>query len=391
MAQTILTANVRQAMREVKAFEWEGDYRPAARQAVKEVLEGAMRAAASEHLEAMATEGTPDRRNGTYPRHVLTEIGEVTVAVARTRTYSANDVLVRYGRRSAPVDQAILDCFVLGASTRKVGRILRPLLGETVSAATVSQVAKRLDELVAVYHRRPLMRRYRFLLFDGVVLKRKSGAGAQKRVVLVALGITPEGRKEVIDFLVAQGESQAAWEAFLHDLYRRGLREEEVELIITDGGAGLLAALPLVFPRVPVQRCWAHKTRNVTAKVREKDRAAVKRAVHCISHAPNERGAQKALAAFAREWNDTYPAAVACVMKDTESLLAFYRIKDPNRWKEIRTTNAIERRFVEVRRRTRPMGVFADRTSMERILYAVFTYENHKEGTNAPLLLTQNS
>jgi len=391
MAQTILTANVRQAMREVKAFEREGDYRPAARQAIKEVLEGTMRAATSEHLEAMASAGVPDRRNGSYDRHVLTEIGDVTVAVARTRTYSANEVLVRYRRRSASVNQAILDCFVLGASTRKVGRILRPLLGETVSAATVSQVAKRLDELVAAYHQRPLTRRYRFLLFDGVVLKRKSGAGAQKRVVLVALGITPEGRKEVIDFLVAQGESQSAWEEFLHDLYCRGLSGEGVELIVTDGGTGLLAALPLVYPRVPVQRCWAHKTRNVTAKVREKDRAAVKQAVHRISHAPNERGAQKALADFAREWATAYPAAVACLTKDAESLLAFYRIKEPGRWKEIRTTNAIERRFVEVRRRTRPMGVFADRTSMERILYAVFTYENQKEGTNAPLLLTQNS
>lgn len=391
MAQTIPATNVREAVREVKAFEWEGDYRPAAQQAIKDVLEGAMQVAVSEHLTEMATAGVPDRRNGSYARHVLTEIGDVTVAVARTRTYSANDVLARYRRRSTPVNQAILDCFVLGASTRKVGKILQPLLGETVSAATVSQVAKGLDKLVAVYHRRPLSRRYRFLLFDGVVLKRKSGAGSQKRVVLVALGITPEGRKEVIDFFLAPGESQTAWEAFLHDLYQRGLSGDDIELIITDGGTGLLAALPLVYPRVPVQRCWAHKTRNVTAKVREKDRAAVKRAVHRISHASSEREAQKALAALARDWGTQYPAAVACVTKDAEFLLAFYRLKPPACWATIRTTNAIERRFVEVRRRTRPMGVFADRTSMERILFAVFTYENHKEGTNAPLLLTQNS
>jgi transposase-like protein len=391
MAQTLLVTNVRQAVREVKAFEWEGDYRPAAQQAIKTVLEGAMQAAIRESLAANRAAGLPDRRNGSYPRRVLTEVGDVTVAVARTRAASASHVLGRYRRRRAPVNQAILECFVLGASTRKVGRILRPLLGEAVSAATVSQVAKQLDVHVAAYHRRPLTRRYRFLLFDGVVLKRRSGVGTQKRVVLVALGITAEGRKEVIDFFLAAGESQAAWEAFLHDLYRRGLTGEDVALIVTDGGKGLLAALPLVFPRVPVQRCWAHKTRNVTAKVRARDRAAVKQMLHRISHAPTERRAQQALAAFVRQWAAAYPAAVACLTKDAESLLAFYRIQDPGGGSMIRTTNAIERRFVEVRRRTRPMGAFADRTSMERILFAVFTYENHKEGINAPLLLTQNS
>jgi len=391
MAQTLLETNVRKAVREVKSFEWEGDYRPAARQAIKEMLEGAMRIAVGAHLEEMAAAGIADRRNGFYPRHILTEVGDVTVAVARTRTYNAKGVLARYRRRPAAVDQAILDCFVLGASTRKVGQILCPLLGERVSAATVSQVAKQLDVHVVAYHRRPLARRYRFLFFDGVVLKRKSGAGAQKRVVLVALGITSEGRKEVIDFYLAPGESQSAWEAFLHDLYQRGLTGEGVELIATDGGTGLLAALPLVYPRVPVQRCWAHKTRNVTAKVRQKDREAVKRALRRISHAPHERAARQAMAAFARQWQDAYPHAVVCLTKDAESLLELYRVQPPTCWPTIRTTNAIERRFVEVRRRTRPMGVFADRTSIERILFAVFTYENQKEGTNAPLLLTQNS
>ena len=391
MGQTLLVTNVRQAWQEVKAFEWEGECRAAARQAIKDLLEGVMQVAVTEHLGAMAAAGRNDRRNGAYERHLLTEVGDVVVAVARTRTMSAGAVLGRYQRRAGAIDQAVLECFVLGGSTRKVGRMLAPVLGEQVSATTVSTVAKQLDVHVAAYHRRRLPRPYRFLLFDGVVLKRKSGAGAQKRCVLVALGITPAGRKEVIDFYVAAGESQAAWEAFLHDLYRRGLTGDAVELIATDGGKGLLAALPLVYPRVPLQRCWAHKARNVTAKVRTGDREAVKRDLHRISHAKNERQARQALGAFVRRWQTTYPAATACVADDAESLLAFYRIRDPNCWVMIRTTNAIERRFVEVRRRTRPMGVFADRTSIERILFAVFTYENQKEGTNAPLLLTQHS
>jgi transposase-like protein len=387
----MLKRNVREAVREVNRFEWEGDYRPAARAAIKALLEGVMQAAVDEHLETMAAAGLADRRNGRYARRYLTEIGDLVLAVSRTRTYSANEVLGRYRRRARAVEQAVVDCFVLGGSTRKVGQMLAPLLGERVSPQLVSTLAQRLDAQVQAYHRRPLTRRYRFLLFDGVVLKRRSGAGAQKRVVLVALGITPDGRKEVIDFQLAAGESQGSWESFFHDLFCRGLNEEGLELIVTDGGKGLLAALPLVFPRVPTQRCWAHKARNVLHHVRRADHAAVKRDLHRISHARDRRRAQQALARFAARWEKAYPAAVRCVRGDSEELLAFYAIRDHDRWSQVRTTNLIERRFVEVRRRTRPMGVFADRTSIERILFAVFAYENHKQGVNAPLLVTQNS
>lgn len=254
------------------------------------------------HLAEMAALDRPDRRNGTYERTLTTEVGAVVLAVKRTRSASAVALLAAYVRRAPQVDRAILDCFLLGASTRKVGRIMAPILGEKVPASTVSRIAKQLDVLVEAYHKRSLPDHYRFLLFDGVVLKRKSGAGAVKRVVLVALGITADGRKEVIDFYLAKGESQAAWEAFLNDLYRRGLQGDNTELIVTDGGNGLLAALPLVYPRLPTQRCWAHNTRNVLNKVRRKDQRNIKADLHKISHAKNLSEARKALTAFHSPW-----------------------------------------------------------------------------------------
>jgi putative transposase len=383
--------SIRQAFKEVKGFEWEGEYRAAARAAIKELLEGRMERYIDEHLEELELQGIADRRNGKYERHIVTETGDVVVAVQRTRLTSAREVLKGFGRRSAVVDRMILECFVLGLSTRKVGRALAGALGEKVSAGTVSTIAKQLDEAVAVYHRRPLKHRYQFLLFDGVVLKSRTGAGSRKRVVLVALGITPEGKKEVIDFKLADGESQGAWESFLNDLYRRGLSGEGVELIVVDGGKGLLAGLDLVYGTIPVQRCWAHKTRNVLNHVRQADQQEVKRDLHTISHASGSREAQRMFRRFVLKWSEQYPKAVACLQKDIEDLCNFFTIPDSSRWRHIRTTNAIERRFVEVRRRTRPMGVFSDRTSMERILYAIFTYENTKEGTATPLLLTHNS
>jgi len=383
--------SIRQAYKEVKAFEWEGDYRAAARKAIKALLEGRMEEYIEDHLEEMELQGIADRRNGGYERHIVTEAGDVVVAVQRTRLKSAREVLKGFGRRSVVVDRMILECFVLGLSTRKVGRALLGALGEKVSAATVSRVSRQLDGAVEAYHRRRILNRYQFLLFDGVVLKKRTGAGSKKRVVLVALGITKEGKKEIIDFKLAAGESQGAWESFLNGLYRRGLSGEGVELIVVDGGKGLLAGLDLVYGGIAVQRCWAHKARNVLNRVRKSDHEEVKKDLHRISHATGIKEAQRMFRRFVLKWREQYPKAVECLEKDIEHLVNFFAISDSLLWRHIRTTNAIERRFVEVRRRTRPMGVFSDRTSMERILFAIFTYENVKAGIGTPLLLTQNS
>src|SRR5579875_3209317 len=148
---------------------------------------------------------------------------------------------------SEPVDRMILSCFVLGLSVRKVGEALLPILGRPISPSTVSHVAKQLDAVVAAFHARPLKQRYRVLMLDGVVLSRKTGAGAVKRPVLVALGLRPDGKKEVIDFRLAASESAAEWERFLGDLIRRGLTGDGLEMICVDGGTGLIAALQTAY------------------------------------------------------------------------------------------------------------------------------------------------
>lgn len=395
MQQVAAVRSVRQAVRmlkhmSVQAPEW-ADYRQAGGQALAALLEERMHGLVGNRIAELAAAGVADRRNGAYRRELLTTLGVIELKIPRSRTFSPTALIRAYARREPWIDRVILACFVLGLSTRKVGAALAPLLGERVSPATVSRVARTLDQAVAAFHRRPLANRYRVLLLDGVVLSRRSGAGALRRPVLVALGITLAGKKEILDFQLAPAESQPAWEAFLNDLYARGLTGEGLTLVVTDGGAGLLAALPLVYPRVRVGRCWAHKSRNVLDKVRDCDRERVKRDLHRISHAIDRTAARAAARRLVIRWGTRYPAAVRCLQQDLEELLAFFAFDDPVWRKAARTTNAIERRFREVRRRTRPMGVFSDRTSMERILFAVFTHENQKEGTSAPFLLTQNS
>jgi putative transposase len=394
MPQAVTIASLPRAFELVKGMqaqglEWGESYRPLGREAIAAILHDRMSEAIDEHLDRMAELDQADRRNGSYRRHLLTELGVIELAVPRTRRFAPIAVLRAYARRAEQLDRMILACFVLGLSTRKVGEALLPILGRPISPATVSTVGKRLDAVVAAFHARPLKERYRVLMLDGVVLARKTGAGTIKRPVLVALGLRPDGKKEVIDFRLAQSESAAEWERFLGDLIRRGLAGDGLEMICVDGGSGLLAALPTAYPGIPVQRCWAHKIRNVLNKVRIADQPAVKTDLHAIMTAKTLPQARSAARRFADRWEPDYPKAVTCLRDDLDQLLTCWCYRSLAERRRVRTTNAIERRFREVRRRTRPMGVFSDRTSMDRILFAVFTHENQNQGVSTPLLLTQ--
>ena len=394
MPQAVTIASLPRAFELVKGMqaqglEWGESYRALGRRALAEIMAGQMQALIDEHLDRMAALDQADRRNGSYRRHLLTELGEIELAVPRTRRFTPVAVVRAYARRAEQLDRMILACFVLGLSVRKVSEALLPILGRPISPATVSTLAKQLDAVVAAFHARSLRERYRVVMLDGVVLARKTGAGAIRRPVLVALGLRPDGKKEIIDFRLAQTESAAEWERFLGDLIRRGLAGEALEMICVDGGSGLLAALPTAFPTIPIQRCWAHKMRNVLAKVRRADQPAVKADLQAVMNATTLPRARSAARRLADRWQPDYPKAVACLRDDLDELLTCWQYKSLIERKKVRTTNAIERRFREVRRRTRPMGVFSDRTSMDRILFAVFNHENQNQGVSIPLLLTQ--
>ena len=372
--------NVSRALKEINAFEMEGDFKPKARQALKEILEKRLEDEMTEYLGLSRYEHAvdrPDYRNGRYVRHLLTEMGDIELLVPRSRKGKfPTKLFERYARRCRSVDKVLLACFCLGLSTRKAASVLAPLLGEKVSASTISRIARDLDKEVELYHGRQVEDRYQYLFLDGVVLKSKGAAKVQKKVLLCVFGITVDGVQEMIDFYPAASESQACWEAFLRDLYQRGLKGSRCDLMATDGGTGLHAALQIVYPKPLLQRCWAHKTRNVLDKVKKKDQQAVKKALNRISHGSNHREATEAYWRFASRWRKAYPKAVACLEKDLDQLLSFFQIKNSQLWSRLRTTNLIERAFREVRRRTRPMGVMAHIQSLQRIVFAVFHHLN---------------
>jgi transposase-like protein len=234
------------------------------------------------------------------------------------------------------------------------------------------------------FHDGALSDKYVYLFFDGIHLKRRasprlfrSPAQARHRVVLVAYGITERGEKELIGYRLEAGESEAAWRRFLGGLVRRGLTGQRVRLIVTDGGKGLLSALDDFYPISPRQRCWFHKMSNVLVKVRRSNLKACLRGLRKVYEAGSRGEAERAYRLWASAWIGREPKAVRCVEQDLEELLAFYEMPQAHR-KMLRTTNAIERCFREVRRRTRSIGCFVNDKSLERMIYGLFRFINEK-------------
>jgi len=242
---------------------------------------------------------------------------------------------------------------------------------------------------VAQFHRRPLRDDYVYLFLDAVVLKvRDLAAKVRRRTVLVAYGVLPNGKREILDYQLAQGESETTWLEFLQDLFLRGLEGQNLQLLVTDGGTGLRAALPVVYPRIPQQLCWAHKMRNIAGKVSRQEGSCVAEA-SAIYRASSKNEALRAFRDWKQHWENRRPRAVACVERDLEFLLSFYSVPESHR-KKVRTTNVIERAFREVRRRTRPISSFTNPESCERIIYGVITNLNRSWERKPFFEFTQN-
>lgn len=382
--------------KEVKDEEaWWHDISAHALRVVQTLLEETLEAELVEQLWAgryKRTEVRQGYRNGVYYRSLSTPVGlipHLRVPRARESAYQPQ-VLARYQRRTEEVNARIRDLFLAGVATRRVGEVLEPLLGDRPSATTVSRVCAALDREVAAFLRRPLCDAYCYLLLDGITLKVRTGVGAKRRLVLCAYGITPAGQRELISFRQATAESEAQWEAFLRDLYARGLEGQGLRLISTDGCPGLHRALDTVYPYVPRQRCWAHKLRNLAAKLPRAHQETCLREAKGIYLAQTRREALARFWTWAARWREVAPKAVACLQDDLEELLAFLNCP-PAHWRTIRTTNAIERAFREVRRRTRPMSCFQNRASVDRIIYGVLSYLNKKWRDKPLRQFTQNS
>jgi putative transposase len=393
MAKIIpITEHYQHFLAEMKESFW-GDLYGQTRQVWKEQLEAESRRQRDGYAVREVYQRRSNRRepyrNGYYERDFVTRLGTIRLRIARTRGKSfLPRGLEPFQRRAEDVSMLIREAFLRGISTRQVGRVVATLTGEVVSPQTVSKLTRDLDEVVRQFHRARLEDHYAYLFLDGVSLRVRRPAGRKRVQMLVAYGVRHDGTRHLLAFLRSQGESQADWEGLLEDLYRRGLEGENLGLIVTDGCAGLAAAIRTVYPRARHQRCWAHKMRNILERVKKADYDAVKQEAQAIYLAESRPHAVAAFRALRARWRGPYGPMVRQLERDLPELLSVFAFPAHLR-RKLRTTNVIERCFVEVRRRTRPMVCFVNVASVDRILYSIFQRFNLEWKNRTLKLFTQ--
>jgi len=323
-------------------------------------------------------------RHGHLPeREVMTGIGLVPVRQPRVRDRGAPagdpgrirfspSILPPYMRRSKSIETLLPILYLKGISTGDFSEALAALLGKDasgLSATSIGRLKEGWSNEHAAWRKRDLSsKRYVYIWADGIHLQAR--LEDEKQCILVLIGATPEGRKELVGFTDGARENAQDWRELLLDLKRRGL-DASPELMIADGALGFWKAAGEVWPKAAGQRCWVHKTANVLAKLPKSQQPKAKRACQEIWMAETKAAAEVAFDAFIESYAVKYERAAACLAKDRDALLAFYDFPAEH-WKHLRTTNPIESTFATVRHRTiRAKGCLSNKTALAMVFKLV--------------------
>lgn len=350
------------------------------RELVRQTVEDTINALLDEEADLLASaeryERTAEReayRAGHYTRTLATTSGEIEVAMPKLKGAKfVTAIIERYRRRETSLEEAVVEMYLAGVSTRRVEDVSELLWGASVSAGTVSNLNEKAFASIEEWRSRPLEREYRYVYIDGIYLKRSWGGAYENVAVMVAIGVNDDGYREVIGAAEGFTESSECWREFLSWLKGRGLRG--ARMFTGDKAAGMVGAIAEVFPEAAYQRCTVHFYRNVLAKVPKSKRKAVAAKVKAI-HAQEsfDECAEKALR-VAADLEEMKLGEAAKVVRDGYAETLTYTRFPVEHWRRIRTNNAIERLNREIRRRTRVVGTFPDGKSALMLVTARLKY-----------------
>ena len=353
--------------------------RKGARALLAHAVEAEVAALLSCHADKLTDDGRQRLvRHGHLPeREIMTGIGPVAVRCPRVRDRVgegaerirfSSAILPPYARRSKSLEVLIPVLYLKGISTGDFEEALIALLGKDaggLSASTISRLKEAWAEEHAHWTKRDLStKRYVYFWVDGIHVQARLEDAAQ--CLLVIIGATPEGKKELVGLTDGVRESAQSWRELLLDLKRRGLVMGP-QLAVADGALGFWQAVEEVWPQTRGQRCWVHKTANVLNKLPKSQQSKAKRALQEVWMAETKNDALIAFDAFVETWGIKYDKAVDCLIKDRDALLAFYDFPAEH-WKHLRTTNVIESSFATVRHRTvRSKGCLSNKTALAMV------------------------
>ena len=329
--------------------------RSGARTLLAQAVEAEVTALLASHGDKLTEDGRRLVRHGHLPdREIMTGIGPVAVRCPRVRDRVgegserirfSSAILPPYARRSKSLEVLIPILYLKGVSTGDFEEALIALLGKDtggLSATTVGRLKEAWSEEHARWSKRELSaKRYVYFWADGIHVQARLEDAAQ--CLLVIIGATPEGKKELVGLIDGVRESAQSWKELLLDLKRRGLAAAP-ELAVADGALGFWQAIEEVWPKTRGQRCWVHKTANVLNKLPKSRQSKAKQALQEIWMAETNKDALAAFNVFVETWGVKYDKAVECLIKDRDALLAFYEFPAEH-WKHLRTTDEMDKEF----------------------------------------------
>lgn len=320
------------------------------------------------------TEERTTRRNGYRHRTWDTRVGSIDLAIPKLRTGSYFPNWLEPRRRSEQALVAVVaEAYLRGVSTRKVEGLVQTLGISGISKSEVSRLCASLDAQVTAFRTRRLDAEYPYIFVDARYEHVREDERVQSMAVVIAYGIRADGMREVLGVEINNSEDLEQWRAFLQDLVARGVRG--VRLIISDAHRGLKQAIAEVFLGASWQRCRVHFLRNLEAQVPKNAQAMVAATVRPIFQQSGREAAQAQLKQVCDVLQARFPKAVEMLIKAEEEVLAFYDFPHEH-WRQIYSTNPLERLNKELKRRSAVVGIFPNRASVLRLLGALLAEQN---------------
>lgn len=343
---------------------------------VEEALNGLLQAEAEELCSAKRHEryeGRTAYRSGSYERRLQTSAGTVKLKVPKLRGASfETQIIERYRRREASVEESLVSMYVAGVSVRRVEDITEALWGERVSPSTVSRLNEKIFTRIDEWRNRPLKKSYPYLYLDGIWLKQSWGGEVTTVSILVAVAVNEEGFREVVGVVEGRKEDAESWRGLLRNLQERGLKK--ARLIISDKSKGLMSVLPEFYPEAKWQRCVFHFHQNILHEIpptKRKEVAAMLKAIHAQEDA--EACRRKAEEIALKLEGLKLKKAARILRGGIEETLSYHDFPREHH-RSLRTNNMLERIMKELRRRTRVVGAFPDGQSALMLCCARLRY-----------------
>jgi putative transposase len=319
-------------------------------------------------------------RNGYRERVLETRMGTAELRIPKLRTGSYLPSFLEPRRRWEQAFVSVIsEAYVKGVSTRKVDDLVKAMGATGMSKSEVSRLCMTLDEEVEAFRRRKLDKEYPYLWLDAVYLKVRDGKHVVSKATLVAYGVSEFGEREVVGVEVADGEMEDAWRGFLGGLVARGLRG--VQLVISDAHTGLRAGIRGALNGVVWQRCTVHFQRNVLSRVPKAAQGYVAAAIQTIFAQSSSELAHEALHKAVQLLRPKYPAAAAIVEEAEHDVLAYMNFPEKH-WRQLHSTNPLERQNREIRRRTDVVGIFPNPASALRLVTMLLIEQNDEWAVN---------